>query len=112
MGLIPADVRQRNSGDSRSVEHFTLEVAQEFHRRMAGAIEAVQAGIWQAGGRELLGYATDFGFGRGAGIQTLALKTSRKSAYLRLHWDTILGASEADQQLVKDAIRSAITELS
>jgi|GEM_PF-708633 len=91
---------------------FTFEVTQEFHRRMAAAIEAVQAGIWQSGAHDLLGYSTDFGFGQGRGVQTLVLKTSRRSAYLRLHWDTILGNEPAERKLVDDAIRSAITELS
>jgi len=79
---------------------------------MAIAIETVQAGIWQAGVHELLGYATDFGFGRDRGVQTLVLKTSRKSAYVRLHWATVMGTSGSDQQQVQDAIQSAITELS
>ena len=79
---------------------------------MALAVEQVQAGIWAAGVHDLLGYATDFAFGQARGVQTLALKTSRKSAYLRFKWDTVLGNTPADQDMVRDAIRSAITELS
>jgi len=96
----------------RSRDDFPLTAAQEFHRRIALAVEAVQAGVWEAGGRDLLGHSTDFGFGQSRGAQTLVLKTSRKSAYLRLGWDTIMGDSPADQGLVQAAIRSAITELS
>jgi len=105
------DIYHRNRS-AHSAEPFPMASAQEFHRRMAAAIEAVQAGIWHAGVHELLGYATDFGFGRDRGVQTLVLKTSRKSAYVRLNWDTVLGTSEADRQLVHDAVARAITELS
>ena len=105
------DLYHRNRS-APGAEPFPMATAQEFHRRMAAAIEAVQAGIWQAGVHELLGYATDFGFGRDRGVQTLVLKTSRKSAYVRLNWDTVLGTSEADRQLVHDAVARAITELS
>ncbi len=94
-----------------SDNEFSFEVTQEFHRRMAAAIEAVQAGIWNAGVRDLLGYSTDFGFGQKRGVQTLVLKTARKSAYLRLHWDTILGDRPEDRQLLQEAIRSAVAEL-
>jgi hypothetical protein len=97
---------------SRGGDPFPLETAQEFHRRMASAIEQVQAGIWQAGMHDLIGYSTDFSFGQGRGVQTLVLKTHRKSAYLRLHWDTVLGTTEASRQAVKDALHMAITELS
>lgn len=90
---------------------FTIEMTQEFHRRIAGTVEAVQAGIWKAGVHDLLGYSTDFGFGQQRGVQTLVLKTSRRSAHVRLHWDTILGDSDADRQQVVEAIQSAITEL-
>lgn len=93
-------------------ETFQIEVAQEFHRRIAKTIEAVQAGIWKAGAHDLLGYSTDFGFGQSRGAHTLILKTSRKSAYLRLHWDVILGNTAGDQQTLDHAIQSAITELS
>ncbi|SPE22502.1 hypothetical protein SBBP1_1670001 [Burkholderiales bacterium] len=92
-------------------KQFTIEMTQEFHRRIAGTVEAVQAGIWKAGVHELLGYATDFGFGQQRGVQTLVLKTSRRSAHVRLNWDTILGDAPADRQLVDEAIRSAIIEL-
>ena len=90
---------------------FTVEVAQEFHRRMAAIIDAVQAGIWQTGLHDLLGYATDYAFGQERGLQTLVLKTRNRSAYVRLQWDTILGDTPADRQLVDDAIGSAINEL-
>lgn len=91
---------------------FTVEMAQEFHRRMAAVICDVQAKVWQAGVHELLGYATDYGFGQERGLQTLSLKTSRRSAYIRLHWDTVLGDSAADRQVVDEAVASAINQLS
>lgn len=92
-------------------QQFTVEVAQEFHRRMAAIIDAVQAGIWQAGLHDLLGYATDYAFGQERGLQTLVLKTRNRSAYVRLPWDTILGDSIADRERVDSAIKSAIAEL-
>jgi len=90
---------------------FTIEIAQEFHRRMAAVIDAVQSGVWESGVHDLLGSATDYGVGQKRGVQTLALKTGHRSAYVRLHWDTILGDAPADRQLVVDAIGSAINEL-
>jgi hypothetical protein len=90
---------------------FTLAVAQEFHRRIAAVVDSVQAGIWNTGAHDLLGYSTDFGFGQRRGVQTLVLKTSRRSAYLRLNWDTILGDASADRELIDAAVKSAITEL-
>jgi len=95
-----------------TAEGFTFAVTKEFHRRMAAAIEAVQEGIWNAGTHDLLGYSTDYGFGQKHGVQTLVLKTRRRSAYLRLHWNTILSDAPADRLLLDSAIRSAITELS
>ena len=79
---------------------------------MAAIIDAVQAGIWRAGACDLLGYATDFAFGQDRGYQTLVLKTRKRSAYLRLAWNTVLGDTSADRQLVEMAIGSAITDLS
>jgi len=79
---------------------------------MAAIMEAVQAGIWEAGLHDLLGHATDYAFGQARGQQTLVLKTRNRSAYVRLQWDTILGDTPVDRQLVEDAIRSAINELS
>jgi hypothetical protein len=90
---------------------FTFAVTREFHRRMALAIDAVQEGIWKAGAHDLIGYSTDYGFGQKHGVQTLVLKTRRRSAYLRLHWDTILGDSAEQRTKVSEAIASAITEL-
>lgn len=107
-----SDTKAQNAGSGRAGETFSLDTAQEFHRRIAAAIVEVQAGIWQAGNHDLLGYATDFSFGQVRGVQTLALKTNRKSAYLRLHWDTVLGSTDATRQQMRDAIRAAITELS
>lgn len=92
-------------------DQFTIEMAQEFHRRMAAIITAVQAGVWRAGVRELLGYETDYGFGQTRGLQTLVLRTGHRSAHVRLHWNTILGDAPADRQLVDDAIGSAIAVL-
>lgn len=93
-------------------DQFTLEVAQEFHRRISAITSAVQAGVWQAGVHELLGYGSDFGFGQKRGMQTLDLKTGHRSAHVRLYWDTILGNTDADKQSVADAIASAINQLS
>ena len=90
---------------------ITLEMAQKFHRSVAAIIDAVQVGIWQNGIRDLLGYSTDCGFGEKRGIQTLILKTGRRSAYMRLHWDSILSVSAEDRQLVADAVQNAIREL-
>ena len=79
---------------------------------MAAIIDAVQSGIWEAGVHNLLGCATDYAFGQQRGLQTLVLKSSNRSAYVRLHWDTIMGNTEGDRQLVDSAISSAIRELS
>jgi hypothetical protein len=92
-------------------DQFTVEVAQEFHRRMAAIVAAVQAGIWQQGVHDLLGYATDYAFGQERGRQTLVLKTRNRSSYVRLLWDTVLGDTPANRQIVDDAIKSAINEL-
>jgi hypothetical protein len=93
-------------------QEFNLEVTQEFHRRMAAVIVAVQAGIWEAGTHNLLGYSTDFAFGEARGLQTLILKSRNRSAYVRLHWDAILGDTPEDRAIVDGAIKSAIVELS
>ena len=90
---------------------ITLDVPREFHRRMAAIIDAVQTGMWQAGVHDLLGYATDYAFGQQRGVQTLVLKSKHRSAYVRLHWDTIMGDTDADRQRVDAAIKSAINEL-
>jgi len=88
-----------------------VDVPREFHRRMAAIIEAVQTGIWQEGVHDLLGYATDYAFGDKRGLQTLVLKSKHRSAYVRLQWETIMGATVADRQRVDDAIKTAIHEL-
>jgi hypothetical protein len=93
-------------------QQFTIEVAQEFHRRMAAVIDAVQTGIWEAGLHNLLGYSTDFAFGQERGLQTLILKSRNRSAYVRLQWSAILGNTPADRLIVDGAIKSAIHELS
>ena len=103
--------RQPSTGTAMDNHQFTVEEAQEFHRRMAAIIEAVQAGIWKAGLHDLLGYATDYAFGQERGQQTLVLKSRNRSTYVRLRWDTILGDTPADRQLVDDAIGRAINEL-
>ena len=90
---------------------LTIDVPREFHRRMAAIIEAVQTGMWEAGVHDLLGYATDYAFGQQRGVQTLVLKSKHRSAYVRLHWDTVIGNTDADRQLVDTSIRSAINEL-
>jgi hypothetical protein len=104
--------RKLTTGPTTENQPFTEKVAHEFHRRMSAIIEAVQAGIWQTGLHELLGYATDYTAGQAGGRQTLVLKTRGRSAYVRLQWDCVLGDTPADRQLVDDAIRSAINELS
>ena len=90
---------------------LTVDVPREFHRRMAAIIDAVQTGMWQAGVHDLLGYATDYAFGQQRGVQTLVLKSKHRSAYVRLHWDTVMGDADADRQRVDIAIKSAINEL-
>jgi len=92
-------------------ELHTVDVPREFHRRMAAIIDTVQTGIWQEGVHDLLGYATDFAFGQQRGFQTLVLKSKHRSAYVRLHWDTVMRDTVADKQLVDEAIRNAINEL-
>ena len=90
---------------------ISVDVPREFHRRMAAIIDAVQAGVWQAGGHDLLGYATDYAFGQQRGTQTLVLKGKHRSAYVRLYWDTVMGDTDDDRQLVGVAIASAINGL-
>jgi len=90
---------------------LTVDVPREFHRRMAAIIEAVQTGIWQEGVHDLLGYATDYAFGQQRGLQTLVLKSKHRSAYVRLHWDTVMRDTPADRHLVDAAIQNAIHEL-
>jgi len=90
----------------------TLDVTREFQRRMAAIVDAVQTGVWEAGVHDLLGHATDYAFGQQRGLQTLVLKTTNRSAYVRLGFDTVMGTSDGDRQLVDAAIKSAIRELS
>ena len=78
---------------------------------MAAIIEAVQSGIWQEGVHDLLGYATDYAFGQQRGLQTLVLKEQTQVCHVRLHWDTVMGDTVADRQLVDEAIQNAISEL-
>ena len=87
------------------------DVPREFHRRMAAIIEAVQIAIWQQGVHELLGYATDYALGQERGLQTLVLKTRRRSAYVRLQWDTLMGDSAEDRKTVNGAVAGAIQQL-
>jgi hypothetical protein len=94
-----------------ATEPITIEATQTFHRRIATIVAAVQAGIWDKGMHDLLGYSTDFGFGAQRGAQTLILKTSRRSAYVRLPWQTIVGEGSAERDQVDEAIRRAVTEL-
>jgi hypothetical protein len=91
---------------------LTVDVPREFHRRMAAVIDAVQVGMWQAGVHDLLGYSTDYAFGQQRGVQTLVLKSKHRSAYVRLHWDTVMGDADLERELVGVAIKSAINELS
>jgi hypothetical protein len=103
--------RQSTIGTPMDSNQFTEQMAQEFHRRMAAITETVQAGIWQAGVHDLIGCTTDYGFGQKRGVQTLVLKTARRSAYVRLHWDTVLSDTAADKALRDECVRSAINEL-
>jgi hypothetical protein len=102
----------RSRPPATSKDPLTVDVPREFHRRMAAIIDAVQTGIWKANVHDLLGYATDFAFGQQRGLQTLVLKSRNRSAYLRLNWDTVMGDTDADRQVVEQAIQSAIRELS
>ena len=90
---------------------LSVDVPREFHRRMAAIIDAVQIGVWDQGVHDLLGYATDYAFGQQRGLQTLVLKSKHRSAYVRLHWDTVMGDTAADRQLVDKGIQDAINEL-
>ncbi len=109
--------KQRKVADSpidaavKDKDPLTVDVPREFHRRMAAIIDTVQTGIWQEGVHDLLGYATDYAFGQQRGLQTLVLKSKHRSAYVRLHWDTVMRDTVADRQLVDEAIRNAIGEL-
>ena len=78
---------------------------------MAAIIDTVQTGIWEKGVRDLLGYATDYAFGETRGLQTLVLKSKHRSAYVRLQWETIMSDTPADRQLVDNAVKNAIHEL-
>jgi hypothetical protein len=100
-----------NSPAIKEKDPPSVDVPREFHRRMAAIIEAVQTGIWQEGVHDLLGYATDYAFGQNRGLQTLVLKSKHRSAYVRLYWDTVMGDTVADRQLVDESIRNAINEL-
>ena len=90
---------------------LVVDVTREFHRRMAAIIDAVQTGVWEQGVHDLVGYGTDYDLGQRRGFQTLVLKVHRRSAYVRLGWNTIMGDGDADRQRVNDAVRSAISEL-
>lgn len=90
---------------------LTIEVAQEFHRRVASIVDSVQVGIWKAGTRDLLGFDSDFGFGQQHGFQSLALKTSHRTTCLRLYWASVIGDSADDRECVEDAIERAIKAL-
>jgi hypothetical protein len=78
---------------------------------MAAIIDAVQTGTWEAGVHDLLGYATDYALGQQRGLQTLVLKSKHRSAYVRLHWNAVMGDGDDDRQLVDLKIKDAINEL-
>ena len=94
-----------------AVVAIPVEIALEFHRRVAAIVEAVQRGIWRDDVRDVLGHATDYSHGEGDVVQTLVLKSRHRSAYVRLRWSTIMGDSDADREGVSRAIESAIREL-
>jgi hypothetical protein len=100
-----------NASPVMDKDPLTVDVPREFHRRMAAIIDAVQTRIWEEGVHDLLGYATDYAFGQQRGLQTLVLKSKHRSAYVRLHWDTVMGDAVADRQLVDEATRNAVSEL-
>jgi hypothetical protein len=102
---------KRESPAGMADDAVTLDVAREFHRRMAAIIDQVQAAIWQEGSPHLLGYATDYAFGQQRGVQTLVLKTNHRSTYVRLHWHTVLGNGVTEVQAVEEAVAHAIGEL-
>lgn len=108
--MIPS--QSKPSAGATPGDAVTIDAVREFHRRMAAIIEAVQTGIWEKGLHELLGYATDYGFGQERGVQTLVLKTKHRSSYVRLHWDTVMGDGVTERQAVETTINNAITELS
>lgn len=93
-------------------KEYTSELAQDFQKHMAAIIDTVQAGIWQKGVFDLLNYSTDYGFGQKRGLQSLILKTGHKSAYVRLHWNTVMGNEPEAKQSVTNAVQNAINELS
>ena len=41
----------------------------------------------------------------------MVLKSKHRSAYVRLQWETLMGDSVADRQLMDNAIKNAIHEL-
>lgn len=92
-------------------ENYTIDMALEFHRSIAAIVSAVQEGLWKRGRHELVSYDSDFGLGQKRGIQTLVLKTPRRSAYVRLEWSTIIGDAPAQRELVEEAVRGAIFTL-
>ena len=95
----------------RARDPLTVDVPREFHRRMAAIIDTVQTAIWQKGVHDLLGYATDYAFGQQRGLQTLVLKSKHRSAYVRLHWETVMSDMVQDRELVDEVVRRAISEL-
>jgi hypothetical protein len=103
--------REAPGENSMNDIQFTIDVAQKFQQRMGAILNAVQTGVWQAGVHDLLGSATDYGFGQKRGLQTLVLKTGHRSAYVRLHWDEVLGDSEVHRVVRDNAVLSAIREL-
>jgi len=104
-------MKPSTSSSAIEKDPLSVDVPREFHRRMAAIIDAAQTAMWEAGVHDLLGYATDYAFGQQRGVQTLVLKSRHRSAYVRLHWDTVMGDTDADRQLVEVATRNAINEL-
>ena len=72
-----------------------VAVPREFHRRDGCDHRGRAVGDLEAGVHDLLGYATDYAFGDTRGLQTLVLKSKHRSAYVRLHWETIMGDAPA-----------------
>ena len=78
---------------------------------MAAIIDAVQNGIWQAGVHDLLGYRHGLRLWTATRPADSCAEEQYRSADVRLHWDTVMGDTVADRELVYQSIRNAIGQL-